>query len=115
MSDRTPYARAVAGYDEAHERALADAIMAAIAEASHVSDCNALVLRTGECASALLTVLASILAMSPSAIRSLTAQRRTLDELGKRLRRRVAAAESNPDVQDFLRRIFRTGQAGGNA
>src|SRR5262245_36316774 len=52
----------------------------------------------GEMASALITVLAAALAMSPTAVRSPTAMRHTCEEIGKRLRSRVAAAERNPDV-----------------
>jgi len=53
----TTYARATTAYDDAHERALAEAIVRAIAEASPVS-ANLMVVRTGEAASALLTCLA---------------------------------------------------------
>jgi hypothetical protein len=35
--------------------------------------------------------------------------------LGKRLRRKVNAAETNEDLQDFMRRTFRNGDVGGNA
>jgi hypothetical protein len=55
------------------------------------------------------------LALSPSATRSKTSIRKTIDELRKRLQRRVAAAESDGDVQDFIRRCFRDGDVGGNA
>ena len=71
-----------------------------------MSDANAIVIRTGEAAEALLTVLAGILAMSPAATRSPTAIRETVDELGKRLRRQIAAAEQNADIQEFARRTF---------
>ena len=72
-------------------------------------------LRTGETANALLTALAVIIGLSPSATRSPTALRKTIDEFGKRLRRRVAEAESNSSVQDFARRSFRGGDVGGTA
>ena len=86
----TTFAKATLEYDAEHERALLEAITEAIFEASRVSDCNAVVIRTGEAAQALLTALACVLAMSPSATRSPAAIRKTVDELGKRLRRRVA-------------------------
>ena len=107
------YARATLGYDNEHERALLEAITEAIFTASKVSDCNAVVIRTGEAAEALLTALAGILAMSPSATRSPTALRRTIDEFGKRLRRRVASAEQDLDLKEFVRRSFwNTGEGG---
>ena len=115
MSPRqTTLERATLEYDAAHEQALMEAITAAIFEASKVSDANALIFRTGEAASALLTVLAGVLAMSPAVTRSPTAIRQTVDELGKRLRRNVSAAEQNADLADFMRGVFR-GDVGGNA
>lgn len=113
--EATTYARANLEYDKAHECALMEAITTAMFEASKVSDCNAIVIRTGEAAEALLTVLAGMLAMSPSVVRSPTALRQTIDELGKRLRRKVAAAEQSADMADFMRRTFRGGGPEGNA
>src|SRR5262245_54479032 len=95
---RTNYQRAVSAYDDEHERELLDAIVTAIAETSRVSDCNVMVLRTGEAASALISALAFILAASPSAVRSPAAIRKTMDELGEQLRRRVAAAENDQGI-----------------
>ena len=112
---QTTYAKAVLEYDEEHERALLEAITEAIFEASRVSDCNAVVIRTGEAAQALLTALACVLAMSPSATRSPAAIRKTVDELGKRLRRKVSATEQDADMQDFVRRSFWNTDEGGNA
>jgi hypothetical protein len=112
---RTSYERTTRGYDDDHERELLDAIMTAIAEASRVSDCNAMVIRTGEAASALLSALAFTLTMSPAATRSPTALRKTMDELGKRLRRRVAHATADPELQAFLARVFRSRDVQGNA
>jgi len=112
---RTTYARAALEYDREHEQALLEAITKAIFEASMVSDCNAVVIRTGEAAEALLTALACVLAMSPTVTRSLAAIRKTVDDLGKRLRRRVASAEQSPDLKDFVRRSFRGDGTGGNA
>jgi hypothetical protein len=109
----TTYDRATAGYDEAFEQRLVEEITLAIGRASICSDANIVALRTGETASALLTVLAATLALSPAAVRSPTALRRTTGELGKRLQRRVAAAVSSPDTRDFLhRRPFRSSRGG---
>jgi hypothetical protein len=115
MSDRTTYARAAAGYDPDHEAALFAAITAAIVDISMVTDCDAVVLRTGELTSALLTALAGALLMSPAATRSPTQIRKTVDELHKRLRRQVAEAEQNADLQDFASRCFRGDRTEGNA
>ena len=112
---RTTFAKATLEYDAEHERALMEAITQAIFDASKVSDANAIVIRTGEAAQALLTVLAGTLAMSPSATRSPTALRKTCDDFSKSLRRKVSAAEQNADMQEFLRRTFRDGSTGGNA
>jgi hypothetical protein len=92
----TTFERAAAGYDPEHEKALADAIARAIFEASLVTDCNALVIRSAEIASALITTLAVV-------------------ELTKRLRRRIAAAEQSADVQDLAKRVFRTNEPAGHA
>src|SRR6478735_5896674 len=116
MSDtQATFARATLEYDGEHERALLEAITQAIFETSRVSDCNAVVIRTGEAAQALLTALACVLAMSPSAVRSPTAIRRSVDELDKHLRRRVASAEQNPGLKDVVRRSFWNTDEGGNA
>jgi hypothetical protein len=90
---RTTYAKATLEYDPQHEKALLKAITEAIFLTSMVSDVNVAAIRTGECAEALLTVLAGVLAMSPSATRSPAAIRKTVDDLGKRLRSKVAAGE----------------------
>jgi hypothetical protein len=111
----TTYARATLEYDAEHERELMEAITQAIFEASMVSDANAIIIRTGEAAEALLTVLAGVLAMSPAVTRSPTALRSHIDALGKRLRRKVAAGEPCPDLQEFMRRVFRGDVEGGNA
>ena len=116
MSDpQTTFARATLEYDAEHERALMEAITQAIFDASKVSDCNAVVIRTGEAAQALLTALACVLAMSPSATRSPSALRKTCDDFSKSLRRKVSATEQNLDLQEFMRRTFRDGRTEGNA
>jgi hypothetical protein len=109
----TTYAQATLEYDAEHERALLDAIVQAIFATSRVSDCDAIILRTAEAAEALSTALAGVLALSPGVTRSPTALRRTVDDLGKRLRTRVAAAEKSAAVQDFVRRSFRGTDTGG--
>jgi hypothetical protein len=53
--------------------------------------------------------------MSPSATRSPTALRKTIEELHRRLRRRVAAGVVDPELQEFLRRAFRGAGIEGNA
>jgi hypothetical protein len=63
-NSQTTFARVTLEYDKAHERAPLKAITEAIFEASRLSDCNAVVVRTAETAEALLTVLAGILVMS---------------------------------------------------
>jgi hypothetical protein len=72
-----------------------------------------MVLRTGETAEALLPVLAGIIAMSPASTRSPTAIRKTIDNLGKRLRKKIAAAERSGDLQDFVARTFHDGSTRG--
>ena len=116
MTDaQTTYDRATSAYDKDHERALMEAIMRTIFETSAVSDADAIVIRTAECAQALVIVLAGVLAMSPAATRSPTASRRTIHDLGKRLRRQIAAAEGSEDLQEFIRRTFRGNDVEGTA
>jgi hypothetical protein len=115
IRNRTTYERATDGYDDAFEAQLVEAIITAIAQVSLVSDANAVVVRTGETAQALLTVLAGMLAMSPDVMRSRTAIRKLVDQLHKKLRRRTAAAGADPDLQEFLRRVFRGTDVAGRA
>src|SRR5262245_60814299 len=105
MSDRAPttYARAVAGYDDAFERALADVITTAIAKTSVVTDAPVMALRTGETIAALTSALASVLAPTLAA-RSPTALRRAVDDIAKRLRRQAAAAAADPTTREFKTR-----------
>ena len=104
MSRRTTFQRAASGYDPDFENTLVDAIAAAIGEVSMVTDADCIAIRTAETASALVTALAVVLAISPAASRSPTAVRKTVDELGKRLRRRLTAA-NDPPLQGFIKRI----------
>jgi hypothetical protein len=111
------FERAQAGFDEAHKRALVDAITEAIAKASLIRDPPVLCIRTGEIAAALVTVLSLTLAMSPSATRSPGAIREITDNLRKRLIKKAADAARDPTLQDFLSRVFRHDDRdrGGNA
>jgi hypothetical protein len=65
-------------------------------------------LRTGEAAEALLTALACVLALSPAVARSPATIRKTADNFGKRLRRKVAEAERNADLKEFVAGVFGT-------
>ena len=108
MTDaQNTYDRATSAYDKDHERALMEAITRTIFETSAVSDADAIVIRTAGCTQALVIVLAGVLAMSTAATRSPTAIRRTIDDLGKRPRRQIAAAEASEDLQEFISRTFR--------
>jgi hypothetical protein len=109
--------RALAGFDQAFEKLLTEAIMTAIADASRIDDC--LVIRTGESAAALVTVLASMMALSPSSTRSRAAIKQTADGFRRKLAAKVRAAESDTAFSDFKNRCFSTDAAdrerGGNA
>jgi hypothetical protein len=112
---RTTYERAQLGYDVEYEAALRDTITEAIFAVSKVTDADAIVIRTGELTNVLLTILASTIAMSPSAVRSPTARRHTIDDLGKRIRARVAYAVNDPDFKIFMDRCFHSDREGGSA
>jgi hypothetical protein len=113
MTDaQTTYDRTTSAYDKDHERALMEAITRTIFETSAA---DAIVIRTAECAQAPVIVLAGVLAMSPAATPSPTAIRRTIDDLGKRLRRQIAAAEASEDLQEFISRTFRGNDVEGTA
>jgi hypothetical protein len=113
--DRTSFKRACDSYDKQFERALTETIVAAIAEVSRVSDAHAIVFRTSETTSALITVLAGMLAMSPATCRSPTAIRQKMDVLHKRLRQQIAMMRSNPEFEAFLRQCFHGNDVGGHA
>jgi hypothetical protein len=94
---QTTFARATLEHDKTHRRAHTEAIF----DTSRVSDCNSVVIRTCEAAEALPTALAGILTTSPAtAIRN-------IDDLGKGLRRQIAAAKESVDLQEFINRTFR--------
>jgi hypothetical protein len=97
---RSTLEEALAGYDPAHERALTDAIMAAIATASLCADQPVAVVRTGETLSALATCMAAMLALCdgmdvPSHLRE------AVDRIAKRIRRDAARARA-AGVGDIL-------------
>jgi hypothetical protein len=111
----SPLDRAQLGYDADFERKLASAIITAIAGASMIENC--LVIRTGETAAALTTVLASMLGLSPSAARSPRAIKQITKSFGRKLTANVRAAENNPDFFRFKERTFRNDdrERGGHA
>jgi hypothetical protein len=104
MSERRDSLERAAAYDPASERKLADALITAIADCSLVD--GAMVIRTGEAAAALTTVLASILALSPASTRSRAAIRKTSEAFRKKLAANVLAAEHSPDFYEFKRLAF---------
>jgi hypothetical protein len=108
-NDLPPYAGTFVGYDHEDEHALVNAISDAIGRASLIDDDGRTVMaiRTAEIAGALLTVLASTLAMSPSATRSPSAIRELTAKLRKRLIKHVADARRDPEIRDFVERCFR--------
>lgn len=101
----TPIERAQLGFDEAFKQKLTEAIITAIADASRIDDC--LVIRTGESAAALVTVLSSVLAMSPSSVRSPAAIRQTAESIRRKLTGQIRSAERDPLFTDFKARCFR--------
>jgi hypothetical protein len=117
MSDtgRTSYERAIRGFDPEFERAVVDAVTAAIAQVSRCTDADVLALRIGEVTAALVTVLASTIALSPAVTRSPTQLRKFLDETTKRLRRKAMQAAADPDPKQFRERAFNGTDVGGSA
>ena len=55
------------------------------------------------------------MALTPNAARSPTQIRTLVDELHKRLRKRVAIAENGTEFQNFVCSVFRDGNVGGSA
>jgi hypothetical protein len=96
--------RATTEYDAEHERDLGDALIATIIKHSMVD--GVMVIRTGEIAAALTSVLAMTLALSPSAVRSPAAIREISEKVRKKLLRQVHAAERDPTLHDLLSRTF---------
>jgi hypothetical protein len=100
---RTTYERATAGYDEAFRKRLAGEIMRAIAEASIVSDVNAMIVRTGETRDALVDVLIGVMAMTPF-YDTPSRLREDAEHMAKKIRRDVARlrAEPCPEAERFF-------------
>jgi hypothetical protein len=115
MSRRDSLERAMASYDEQFERKLVDAPITTIADCSLVD--GVMVIRTGEAAAALTTVLAFILALSPASTRSRAAIEQTADSSRRKLLTRVRLAERDADFLDFKARCVHDGDRarGGNA
>jgi len=111
---RTTYNIASREYDPTFERTVTAELIETITRISIVTDAPVMVLRTAETASALLSVLALILAMSLHDARSPAAIQRTTDDLARRLRRRAADAEANENLRTVRRRSFH-GNEGGHA
>ena len=96
MSDRTAYARAIAGYDRDFERMLVQSITKTIATKSQVADAPIIALRTGETIGALVTVLEMIAALTP-AFDAPSNLRRFTEHTSKRIRRNVARVRADPE------------------
>jgi hypothetical protein len=112
--------RALAGFDQGFETALVEQITATIAAASMMSygdGHQVLVLRLGEIAGALTTVLAGTLTLSPPAVRTPRAIKQTDDGFRRKLAANVRAAEGSPDFYEFKRQTFGEDDrdSGGNA
>jgi hypothetical protein len=99
-NSRTTLERACSGYDVAFERALADAITRAIANASLTTDQAVLAIRTGESIAALATVIAMMLSLVPGADVP-SKLREMVDQLARRIRRDAAKARAE-GLGDFL-------------
>jgi hypothetical protein len=102
QESRTTFERAVAGYDPEFERALANEIRKAIADASAVTDRNATVVRTREMLGALSTIISQTLALRQD-MRQPRKLREMVDVLAKRIKREAAKAiaESQADERNW--------------
>jgi hypothetical protein len=104
--------RALAGLDQGFETRLVDEITAVIPAASMMTDGDGhrtLVLRLGEIAGALTTILAGTLALSARCARSPKAIRETAEQFRKKLIGQVRAGENNNDFYHFRERAFHDG------
>jgi hypothetical protein len=110
----TSYARAIRGFDAEFCDVLRDKIFTTIAEASLLSDVNAIALRTGETLEALTSCLIAAAAMSPH-FDTPSRLREFAEGLAKRIRRGVAEAKADPELRDFVARCFRGTDVEGNA
>src|SRR5262245_56386779 len=84
------------------EAGVVEVIGNAILDASWIIDA---VVAIREMIAVLTTILANMIAPSSSAVRP-SSMRKICDELHKRPRRRVAAAEASGEMRDFPRRVF---------
>ena len=112
---RATYERAQRGYDAEHERALLEAITEAIFETSTSErrQCGRAQNRRSHSGPADgAGVRPRNVAVGDALAHG---HPQDVDDLGKRLRRRVCAAEQTADLQDFVRRSFWNGDEGGNA
>ena len=112
--------RAISGYDQAFETKLVGEIIEAIANASMLTDGDGrrvMALRLSEAASALTSVLASTLALSPHTARSPKPIKQIALAFREKLRKQVAAAERDQLFADFKSRCFHDddSERGGNA
>ena len=98
---------------DAFEQELAEAIMELIAQSCRIKGTEAVVLRVAESVSALVSCLASVLALSPAATRSPTRTRRIINDLHKRLRTRLSRMQ--PEADAFRARAFKDGNVRGRA
>jgi DNA-binding MurR/RpiR family transcriptional regulator len=88
---RATFEQALRGYDEQFRRELADAIVEAIAKASHCDGVTARVIRVHETADAVVDALITVLALSPN-LAVPSELRKAADALRERLRREVPVA-----------------------
>jgi hypothetical protein len=100
--------KARAGYDRAFEERLLERTVETIVAESMLDDGvgKVLVLRTGETAAALISALASVLALSPPAAHSGDAIKQTSRSFHRKLHSQVRQATRDPQLHDFLRRTF---------
>ena len=96
-------------YDGSFEARLLDRIVETIVAESMFDDSAGkpvLVPRTGETAAALISALASVLALSPPAAHSSNAIKQTSQCFRCKLHSQVRQATRDPYLHDFLRRTF---------
>jgi hypothetical protein len=88
-------------------------IMRGVVEASQIGEPPVLVLRSGELTSALLTILATAIALSPESVRSPAAIRKVTEALRRHLQERVAVARASLDFLDFESHCVHAGARNG--
>jgi hypothetical protein len=90
---RTPYARAVHGYDPEFRHILTEQIITAIARASALQDAPIVAIRTSETLDALSDALITMLALVPD-MDVPSKLREAAENLARRVRREVARARA---------------------